>query len=70
MNIKNRLMDLRLERKFRRQKEFAAYLGLSETYYNKLENNKCIMTIETLFKIARKLNVDINEIVYYCEENS
>ncbi|MGL4740161.1 MAG: helix-turn-helix transcriptional regulator [Sarcina sp.] len=66
--IKNNLLDLRLERKYKKQKDFAAFLEISDSYYNKLENNKSIMTVDTLFQIAKKLNIDINEIVFYEEQ--
>ncbi|WP_297521611.1 helix-turn-helix transcriptional regulator [uncultured Clostridium sp.] len=66
--IKNNLLNLRLERKYKKQKDFAAFLGISESYYNKLENNKSVMTVDTLFQIAKKLNIDINEIVFEEEQ--
>ena len=33
-----------------------------------LEINNLLITIDVLFKIAKKLNIDINEIVYYEED--
>lgn len=70
MIVKNRLLDLRLEKKFKKQKDFAAYLNLKPSYYNKLENNKSIMTIDTLVKISRKLNISLDEIIEVIEEDS
>ncbi|MGL4761891.1 MAG: helix-turn-helix transcriptional regulator [Sarcina sp.] len=66
--IKNNLLNLRLERKYKKQKDFAGFLEISESYYNKLENNKSVMTVDTLFQIAKKLNIDINEIVFEEEQ--
>lgn len=70
MIVKNKLLDLRLERKFKKQKDFAAYLDLKTSYYNKLENNKSVMTIDTLVKVARKLNITLDEIIEVMEEDS
>lgn len=70
MIIKNRLLNLRLERKFKKQKDFAAYLNIKTSYYNKLENNKSTMTIDTLVKIVRKLNITLDEIIEVIEEDS
>lgn len=69
MKIKNKLLDLRLERRFKTQKEFANFLSIGTSYYSKLESNRSLMTLETLFDIAHKLNIDINDIVY-SEEDS
>lgn len=68
MGVKNRLLEIRLKLGYKKQKDFATFLGLKNSYYNKLENNKDKLTVETLFSIAKKLNIDINEIVYYEEE--
>lgn len=68
MVIKNRLLELRLERKYKKQKDFAAFLDIGESYYNKLENNKSVMTLDTLFKVSKKLNIGINEIVFEEEQ--
>lgn len=70
MIVKNRLLNLRLERKFKKQKDFAAYLNLKPSYYNKLENNKSIMSIDTLVKISKKLNISLDEIIEVIEEDS
>lgn len=70
MIVRNRLLDIRLKNGFKKQKDFATYLGLKVSYYNKLENNKAVMTIDTLVRIARKLNIDINEIISVEEESS
>lgn len=70
MIVKNKLLDLRLERKFKKQKDFAAFLEIKTSYYNKLENNKSVMTIDTLVSIARKLNITLDEIIEVVEEDS
>lgn len=66
--VKNRLLQIRLSLGYKKQKDFAKFLGFTQPQYNKLENNISQVTIEQLFKIARKLEIDINEIVYYEEE--
>ncbi len=70
MKVKNRLLELRLKNGFKKQKDFAEFLGLKISYYNKLENNKAVMTIDTLVKISQKLNIDINEIISVIEEKN
>lgn len=67
--MKNRLLEIRLGLGYKKQKDFAEYLGISNSYYSKLENNKDKMTLDTLFSIAKKLNISINDIVYYEEDS-
>lgn len=66
--IKNRLLEIRLKLGYKKQKDFAKFLDIGISHYNKLENNNLLITVDVLFKIARKLNIDINEIVYYEED--
>lgn len=66
--VKNRLLQIRLSLGYKKQKDFAGFLGIGNSYYSKLENNKDNMTLDTLFNIAIKLNLDINDIVYYEED--
>lgn len=66
--VKNRLLEIRLRLGYKKQKDFASFLGIGNSYYSKLENNKDNLTVDTLFSIARKLNININDIVYYEED--
>ncbi|NFO89033.1 helix-turn-helix transcriptional regulator [Clostridium botulinum] len=65
MSVKNKLLEIRLSLGYKKQKDFAEFLGIGNSYYSKLENNKDKLTIDTLFNIANKLNININDIVYY-----
>lgn len=66
--VKNKLLEIRLRLGYKKQKDFAEYLGFKQAQYNKLENNVSQLTVEQLFQVARKLNLDINEIIFYEEE--
>lgn len=63
--VKNRLLEIRLRLGYKKQRDFAEFLEMKASYYNKLENNKAVLTVDTLFKIARKLNMEITDIVYF-----
>jgi transcriptional regulator with XRE-family HTH domain len=63
--VKNRLLEIRLQMGYKKQMDFADLLGMKKSYYNKLENNKAVLTVDTLFEIAIKLNKQITDIVYY-----
>lgn len=63
--VRNRLLEIRLQMGYKRQIDFAELLGMKKSYYNKLENNKAVLTLDTLFQIAIKLNKEITDIVYY-----
>lgn len=66
--VKNRLLEIRLRLGYKKQKDFANFLGIGNSYYSRLENNKDKLTLDTLFSIANKLNININDIVYYEED--
>lgn len=65
MPIKNRLLEIRLELGYKFQKEFAEFLGMSAKDYNLIENNKKGISLENAFKIAQKLNKNIEDIWYF-----
>ncbi|NFI81492.1 helix-turn-helix transcriptional regulator [Clostridium botulinum] len=65
MGVKNRLLEIRLSLGYKKQKDFAEYLGFKQPQYNKLENNVSQLTLEQLFSVARRLKIDINDIVFY-----
>lgn len=66
--VKNRLLEIRLKLGYKKQKDFANFLEVGISHYNKLENNNLLITVDVLFKIARKLNMNINDILYYEED--
>jgi putative transcriptional regulator len=62
--IKNRLLDIRLSLHFKKQKEFADFLELSQNQYNRYENNVMQPSSEVLYRIAKKLNIPMENIIY------
>lgn len=62
--MKNKLLEIRLSNGFKTQKEFAEFLGIKRVQYNKYENNKEQPTVEVLYKIASKLNIKMEDIIY------
>ncbi|WP_454053580.1 helix-turn-helix transcriptional regulator [Clostridium sp. Marseille-Q7071] len=63
--MKNRLLEIRLSKGYKKQKDFAEFLNINKSKYNRYENNMEQPSLNTLFQIANKLNIDISEIVYY-----
>lgn len=68
MGVKNKLLDIRLSKGYKKQKDFAEFLDISRPQYNKYENNKEQPSIDVLYKIAIKLNMKIDELIYYVDE--
>lgn len=62
--VKNKLLEVRLRLGYKKQKDFAEYLGISRPQYNKYENNKEQPSIDVLYKISKKLNIKIDELIY------
>lgn len=65
--IKNRLLDIRLSKGFKTQKEFAEHIGINDKTYSQIENNKKQVGLDNAFKIAIKLNMSIESIWQYSE---
>lgn len=65
--IKNRLLDIRLEMKYKTQKEFSDLLNINVKTYSQIENNKKLVSLENAFKIANKLNLKIEDIWQYSD---
>lgn len=63
--IRNRLLDIRLEMKYKTQKEFSDLLDINFKTYSQIENNKKQVSLENAFKIAKKLNLKIEDIWQY-----
>lgn len=62
--VKNKLLEVRLRLGYKKQKDFAEYLGISRPQYNKYENNKEQPSIDVLYRISKKLNIKIDELIY------
>lgn len=67
MGVKNKLLEIRLKLGYKKQKDFAEYLGIRRVQYNKYENNKQQPTLEVLCKISKKLGVKLEDIIYLDE---
>lgn len=66
--VKNRLLDIRLKLGYKKQQDFAKFLEIGRSKYNRYENNKNQPTAEDLFIIAKKLNIKMEDILYWEEE--
>jgi Predicted transcriptional regulators len=62
--VQNKLLEIRLQRGYKKQKDFAEFLGMSQQDYNKLENNKKQVSIDIALDIASKLNIHVEDIFY------
>jgi DNA-binding XRE family transcriptional regulator len=64
MKIKNRLLEIRLKKGYKFQKDFAEFLGIGQYQYNRHEKNKIQPNLETTFMILKKLDIDFFELYY------
>jgi transcriptional regulator with XRE-family HTH domain len=64
MGVKNRLLEIRLSRGYKKQKDFADFLGISQYQYNRYENNVVQPSIEILYNISKKLDCKMDDIIY------
>lgn len=62
--IKNKLLEIRLKSGYKKQKDFADFLGISQNQYNRYENNVMQPSSEVLYKMARKLTCSMEDIIY------
>lgn len=69
MHIRNKLLEIRLQMGYKNAKDFAIFLGLGKSNYSLIENNKKQVTLEQAFKIARKLNMNVEEIFELVNED-
>ena len=70
MPIRNKLLQIRLQIGYKKQKDFAEFLGISRPQYNKYENNKEQPSIDVFYKIANKLGMKVDDLIYYEENES
>jgi DNA-binding XRE family transcriptional regulator len=59
--FKNKLKSYRYKQEMN-QVEFAAFLGVSQSHYNRWENQKLQPTLEMALRISAKLNCTVNEL--------
>ena len=59
--LKNKLKSFRHKHEMN-QTEFATYLGMTIGQYNQYETHRRQPTLETAWRISKKLNVTINEL--------
>ncbi|MDS1004748.1 helix-turn-helix domain-containing protein [Clostridium sporogenes] len=69
MPMKNRLLEIRLQLGYKTAKEFACFLGIGKSNYSLIENNKKQVTLEQAFKIAKKLDMKLEDIFELVDEN-
>ena len=62
MAVRNSLKEIRMTKYMMDQKSFAKMIGISNTTYNNLETNRVVGNIETALKIAKALNLPVEEI--------
>ena len=60
--IKNKLLEIRLQLGYKFQKDFADFLDMEQQDYNRIENNKKQVSLETALLIARKIHRPVEEI--------
>ncbi|HCS30607.1 helix-turn-helix domain-containing protein [uncultured Enterococcus sp.] len=63
MSIGENLKVLRKKAK-KNQTKFAKDIGISRTYLSDLEHNRKSLSIDTIEKIAKKLNVPVTDLLY------
>jgi len=61
--VKNRLLEIRLSRGYKFQKDFAQFLEIPRNQYSRYENNSVQPSVEVLYNISKKLNCHIEEII-------
>lgn len=64
MPLKNRLKSFRHKMEMN-QVEFASFLGVNQSHYNKWENQKLQPTLEMALKISEKLKCTVNDLFYF-----
>ncbi|MBY6967511.1 helix-turn-helix transcriptional regulator [Clostridium botulinum] len=68
MGLKNRFLEIRLQRGYRFAKDFADFLEINSQQYSRYESNKSQPSLEIIYKAAKKLNMYIEDIVYEEEQ--
>lgn len=68
MPIRNKLLEIRLKMGYKKQKDFAEFLDINRSQYNKYENNKEQPSIDVFYKISQKVEIKIDELIECVEE--
>lgn len=63
MAVNNRLKSIRHQHEMT-QKEFATYIGVNQSQYNRYERNTHQPTLEIAIRISDKLGVTVNDIFF------
>lgn len=66
--IGNRIKEIRIERTYLSQEEFAIKLGYDRTYMSRVESGRQNITVETLIKICEGLEISLKEFFDFQEE--
>lgn len=64
MVIKNRFLEIRLKLGYKFQKDFAEYLGLHISHYNRYEKNTMQPNLQQVYILLRKLDIDFYDLFY------
>lgn len=62
--VRNKLLEIRLKLGYKKQQDFAEFLGINRNTYNLIENNKKTVNLDNALLIAEKLNLKIEDIWY------
>ena len=68
MGVKNRFLEIRLKLGYKKQQDFAKFLGFTKSKYNRYENNKDRPGGADLYMAAKKLNMKMEDIIYETDE--
>jgi transcriptional regulator with XRE-family HTH domain len=64
MGVKNRFLEIRLKLGYKKQKDFADLIKVSQPQYSKYENNKEQPSIDIFYRASKILNIPIDELIY------
>lgn len=64
MGVKNRLKEIRHQKFFDKKKDIAEFLGLAPGNYSRYEHQHVQPSLEMVLKMAKKLNLNVEDIVY------
>lgn len=67
--MKNNFLKIRLSKGFKFAKDFADFLEINNQQYSRYESNKSQPSLEIVYKVAKKLNIPMEELVYYDEDH-
>lgn len=62
--VRNKLLEIRLKLGYKKQQDFAEFLGINRNTYSLIENNKKSVNLDNAFLIAAKLGMRIEDIWY------